>query len=65
MRGGIVDILDVENFIGYEVESHISEREILQKSKRLWRLHDLVFIDLKKVPDSIEEAEKYLRGIIV
>lgn len=65
MRGGIVDILDVDNFIGYEIESDINERTILQKSKRLWRLHDLIFIDLKKVPDSIEEAERYLRTAIV
>jgi UTP-glucose-1-phosphate uridylyltransferase len=65
LRGGIVDVLDVDNFIGYEVESNINKKSIQQKSKRLWRLHDVVFIDVKKVPDSIEGAEKYLKKLVV
>ena len=65
IRGGIVDILDVDNFIGYEIESNLSKNSIQKKSKQLWRLHDVVFIDVKNVPNSIEAAEKYLKNIIV
>lgn len=65
VKGGIVDVLDVDNFIGYEVESKINKRSVRQKLKRLWRLHDIIFIDMKKVPDSIKATEKYLRNIIV
>lgn len=65
IRGGIVDVVDVDNFIGYEIESNISEKSALQRSKRLWRLRDVIFIDLRKVPDSIEAAEKYLKHILV
>ncbi len=65
VRGGIVDVLDVDNFIGYEVESRINNKSVQQKLKRLWRLHDIIFIDLKKVPDSIKAAEEYLRNIVV
>lgn len=65
VRGGIVDVLDVDNFIGYEIESNINKKSVQQKLKRLWRLHDIVFIDIKKVPDSIKATEKYLRDIII
>lgn len=65
VRGGIVDVLDVDNLIGYEIESKINRRSVQQKLKRLWRLHDIVFIDIKKVPDSIKATEKYLRDIII
>lgn len=65
VRGGIVDVLDVNSFIGYEIESNISQKAMLQKTKRLWKLHDVIFIDVKKVPDSIQNAEKYLRTIVV
>ena len=65
VRGGIVDVLDVNSFIGYEIESNISQKAMLQKTKSLWKLYDVIFIDVKKVPDSIQDAEKYLRTIVV
>lgn len=65
IRGGIVDVLDVNNLIGYEIESKISKKLIRQKSRRLWRLRDVIFIDVKKVPNSFEAAEKYLESLIV
>lgn len=65
LRGGIVDVLDVDNFIGYEIESKINKRSVQQKSKRLWRLHDVIFIDATKIPDSIKAAEEYLRELII
>jgi len=65
IRGGIVDVLDVDKFIGYEIESNINKSSTQKKSKRLWRLHDVIFIDLKKIPDSLKAAEKYLRNLIV
>lgn len=65
VRGGIVDVLDADTFIGYEIESNISQKAMLQRTKRLWKLHDVIFIDVKKVPDSIQDAEKYLRTIVV
>lgn len=65
VRGGIVDVLDVDKLIGYEIECNPSEKTIKRKLKRLWRLRDLFFIDTSKVPDNVNEAEKYLDSFII
>jgi|GEM_PF-1669003 len=65
IKGGIVDVLDVDTFMGYEIESRPSKRLIKRKTKRLWRLHDVIFIDIQKVPDNIEDSEEYLKNFIV
>jgi len=64
-RGGVVDVLDADNLVGYEIETKINRRVVEQKVKRLWRLHDVIFIDAKKVPDDIKLAEQNLRARVV
>jgi hypothetical protein len=63
--GGIVDVLDVDNFIGYEVETGIDRQAIECKCRRLWRLHDIVFVDASKVPDDIRDAERCVKAIVI
>jgi len=65
IKGGIVDVLDIHTFVGYEIESRLSEELIKKRLKRLWRLHDVVFIDAKKVPNDVMKAEKYLERVVV
>jgi hypothetical protein len=62
--GGVVDVLDLDNFIAYEVEDAICRKAVERKARRLWQLHDIVFIDARKVPDGISDAESYLRSIV-
>lgn len=64
LKGGIVDVLDVETFVGYEIENDPSLSTIGRKTKRLWRLNDIVFIDANQVPDNVKEAEVYLRRML-
>lgn len=65
IKGGIVDVLDVHTFVGYEIESKPSEGLIKERLKRLWRLHDVVFIDAKKVPNDVMKAEEYIKRLVV
>jgi hypothetical protein len=63
--GCIVDVLDADNMIAYEVETRVDRAAVERKCKRLWRMHDVVFVDASKVPDSLDEAERCIRGIVV
>ncbi|MCX6820854.1 MAG: hypothetical protein NT016_02810 [Candidatus Aenigmarchaeota archaeon] len=63
--GGIVDVLDADSLVAYEVETDIDRAVIERKCRRLWRMHDVVFVDASKVPDGIADAERCLRGLIV
>jgi len=65
MKGGIIDLLDADNFIGYEIESAPTQKLINQKTKQFWQLHDIIFIDARKIPDDIKAAEKYLKKIVL
>lgn len=60
---GIVDLIDVNNLIAYEIESNVNKAK--EKVGRLQSVKDVFIIDLKKVPDSLKEAERYLRQKIV
>lgn len=65
INGAIVDVVDIDSLIGYEIESNPKKSVIKSKLKRLWHLRDVFFIDASKVPDNIEEAEKYLERFVV
>ena len=65
LNGGIIDVVDIDNLIGYEVESKPNVSTAKRKLKRLWQLRDVFFIDAGKVPDDIGEAEKYLERFVV
>lgn len=64
VAGGIVDVLDADSMIAYEVETRVDRAAVERKCKRLWRMHDVVFVDASKVPDGIAEAERCIRGIV-
>jgi UTP-glucose-1-phosphate uridylyltransferase len=65
INNGIVDLLDIDNLIAYEVESKLTKRKIKNKLKNYRAVRDVIFIDLKKVPNNFEKAEKFLRKVIV
>ena len=65
VHGAIVDVIDMDESIAYEIESHINERKVLRRLRKLSNLHDVFIIDARKVPNDFAGAEKYLRKIIV
>jgi len=64
-NGNIVDVLDEDNLVAYEVETVLTRKIIEQKLRNLWQLHDVFIIDTRKIPDGIEAAVEYLKRKIV
>lgn len=64
-RNGIVDVIDIDNLIVYEIEKNLTENKKRERLNRLKGVRDVFFIDLRKVPDSFEDAERYLGERIV
>jgi len=62
-NSGIVDIIDVDNMIVYEVEMKMCLQEY--ETNMFGRVRDIFIIDLGKVPDDLNDAEMYLREKIV
>ena len=62
---GIVDLLDLNNLIAYEIESKFDKNKIKEKLKNYKTIKDVVFINLKKVPNEFEKAEKFLKEIVI
>jgi hypothetical protein len=60
---GIVDIFDSDNKIAYEIENDVSGFK--RKRYLNFAANDVFVINLKKVPDDIEVAKKYLERIVV
>jgi len=65
VNGGIVDVLDIDNMIAYEVESNLTRERLKSKLANLSGMRDVFFIDLSDVPDDIYESELYLRAKMV
>jgi hypothetical protein len=65
VNGGIVDVLDLENMIAYEVETNLTKEKIIDKISCLHGLRDVFFIDTKEVSSDLYEAEKYLKEKVV
>lgn len=63
--GGIVDVLDADNMIAYEVENNFTRKKLAAKLSSLSGLRDVFFIDIVEVPDDLHEAESYIRGKVV
>ena len=61
--GGIVDVIDADNLIAYEIESKTTKQKI-EEVRRLG-VKDVFLIDLRDVPDDRREAELYLRSRVV
>jgi len=64
-NNGIADLIDVGNKIVYEIESRITKKKVEEKLKQFATANDIFIIDLRKVPNDIDKAEKYLREKIV
>jgi hypothetical protein len=65
IENGIVDLIDLDNLIAYEIENGINKKRIEEKLKNYKVVKDVFFIDCKKVPNDLEKAENYLRKIVV
>jgi hypothetical protein len=63
--GGIVDVIDVNNFIGYEIESALNKERVKEKIKQFECLKDVFFIDISRLPNDIRGIEEYLKRKIV
>jgi len=63
VNGGIVDVLDIDSMIVYEVERKL--RNDVHCDKRFRGIRDVFIINLKDVPNTVNEAEKYLREKVV
>lgn len=64
-KGCVIDVLDEDNLIAYEIESNPTEEKMKRRIRQLWRMHDVFFIDCNKVPNSLSSTVKYLKGKIV
>lgn len=65
VNGGIVDVLDIDNMIAYEVENRFTKRKLMEKLRNISGLRDVFFIDILEVPDDICEAESFVREKVV
>lgn len=65
VNGGIVDVLDADNMIAYEVENNLTRKKLSAKLSSLSGLRDVFFIDILEVPDDMLEAEEYIRERVV
>ena len=65
LDGGVVDVLDVDNKIAYEIETNLDKRKIFEKLRNYPKIHDIFFIDTREVPNNFTEAENYLRVKLV
>jgi hypothetical protein len=65
VNGGIVDVLDMDNMIAYEVETCLTREKLKSKLTSLSGIRDVFFIDVSEVPDDIPEAEQYVRQKVV
>jgi prophage antirepressor-like protein len=65
VSGGIVDVLDLDNMIAYEVENNLTRNKLRSKVSSISGLKDVFFIDILEVPDDIGEAEYYIREKVV
>ena len=64
VKGCIVDVVDEGNLIAYEIETSMNEEKSKRRVQQLWHMHDMFFVDCKKVPDGFVEAVEYLKEII-
>jgi len=65
IRNGIVDLIDFNNLIAYEIENGMSKKQIKEKIDNYKAVKDVFFINYNKAPENLKDAEKYLRGIAV
>jgi len=59
VNGGIVDVIDVDNLIVYEIEN--GSRRKKKKLEQFKDFKDVFIIDLKTLPDNLKEIERALK----
>ncbi len=64
-NGGILDVIDVDNLIVYEIENGSSQKRKKEKLEQFKDFNDVFIIDLKDLPDNLKEMEEYLKRKIV
>lgn len=65
VNSGIIDILDADNLIAYEIETNLTKKKIREKIRNYSLVKDIFIIDTKEISDDLEEAENFLREKIV
>jgi len=65
INNGIVDLIDLDNLIVYEIDNGYDKRKIREKLINYKVVKDVFFIDCKKVSDNLKDAEEYLRRVVV
>lgn len=65
IKNGIVDLIDLDNLIAYEIENGMCKKRVKDKMENYKAVKDIFFIDCRKVPENLKDAERYLRGIAV
>ena len=63
-KNAIVDVLDVDNRIAYEVENGFDEDDIVGLVSHT-ELRDIFLIDLKEIPNDIYDATEFLKQILI
>jgi hypothetical protein len=64
-KDGIVDVIDVDNLIVYEIENSSNKMKKKKKLEQFKDFRDVFIIDLKSLPDKIKEMEKILKEKVV
>ncbi len=62
---GIADVFDSDNKIAYEIENDVSRFKREGRNLNLFAANDVFVINLKKVPDEMDAAKKYLERIVI
>lgn len=65
IKNGIVDLIDLDNLIVYEIENGVNKKRTVEKVKNYKAVKDVFFINCRKVPDNLKDIENYLRKISV
>jgi hypothetical protein len=65
VNGGIVDVLDLDNMIAYEVENNLTHKKLRLKASSISGVRDVFFIDILEVPDDIRDAEEYVKEKVI
>ena len=65
IKNGIIDLIDLDNLLAYEIENGISKKRIKEKVVNYQAVKDVFFINCKKIPENLKGIENYLREIVV
>ena len=65
VKNGIVDLIDLDNLIVYEIERKLNKKIVKRKLKNYGFAKDIFFIDLQKISNDIFEIEKFLKKFVV